>query len=399
MYIKSEIEYKLRNDLIPSDQQSFESLFVEICRPKEKNIIVGTIYRPPNLNPNEFIKDLNDLLTKISREKNKLCYLLGDYNLNLIGHYCHQQTSDFLDLMYSCMFYPLITRPTRITAHTATLIDNIFTNNLDEQAFNGLLFTDISDHIPIFSITSIQHSDSASSVSTVFRDKSKANMSKFKDNLGNFDWTSLNGYNDPSRAYDTFLEKFMNTYNSSFPLKRAKDRKHFYKKPWLSKGLSKSIKRKNRLYKHFLSKPSLDNEQKYKAYKNKLTQSLRMAKRVYYEGKLEAAKSNIKHTWKILNEILNRSTKAHKVCSSFKIDNRDVSDPTEIANRFCDYFTNIGPNLAKNISPSLNAHRSYLKGNFANSIFLDLTNEQEVIDWSMIFEWGLLQAMTTFPSR
>ena len=94
MYIKSEIEYKLRNDLIPSDQQSFESLFVEICRPKEKNIIVGTIYRP--------------LLTKISREKNKLCYLLGDYNLNLIGHYCHQQTSDFLDLMYSCMFYPLI---------------------------------------------------------------------------------------------------------------------------------------------------------------------------------------------------------------------------------------------------------------------------------------------------
>ena len=105
-----------------------------------------------------------------------------------------------------------------------------------------------------------------------------------------------------------------------------------------------------------------------------------MAKRVYYEGKLEAAKSNIKHTWKILNEILNRSTKAHEVCSSFKIDNSDVSDPTEIANRFCDYFTNIGPNLAKNISLSLNAHRSYLTGNFANSIFLDLTNEQEVIE-------------------
>ena len=41
MYIKSEIEYKLRNDLIPSDQQSFESLFVEICRPKEKNTIVN----------------------------------------------------------------------------------------------------------------------------------------------------------------------------------------------------------------------------------------------------------------------------------------------------------------------------------------------------------------------
>ena len=124
--------------------------------------------------------------------------------------------------MYSSMCHPLITRPTRNTAHTATLIDNIFTNNLDEHAFNGLLFTDISDHIPIFSVTSIQHSDLKCSVPTVLRDKSKANMSKFKDNLSNFAWTSLNGYNDPSRAYDTFLDKFMNTYNSSFPLKPAK---------------------------------------------------------------------------------------------------------------------------------------------------------------------------------
>ena len=104
-----------------------------------------------------------------------------------------------------------------------------------------------------------------------------------------------------------------------------------------------------------------------------------MTKRVYYEGKLEAAKSNIKHTSKILNEILNRSTKAHKVCCSFKIDNRDVSDPTEIAHRFCDYFTNIGPNLAKNIPPSLNPHCSYLKGNFANSIHLD-SQKEEVIE-------------------
>jgi hypothetical protein len=51
----------------------------------------------------------------------------------------------------------LITRPTRITEHTVTLIDNIFTNDLEQIEFskNGLIFTDISDHLPIFHIASL----------------------------------------------------------------------------------------------------------------------------------------------------------------------------------------------------------------------------------------------------
>ena len=87
--------------------------------------------------PSEFVSGFNNLLSKISKD-NKLCYILSNTNLNLINHQCHQSTSEFLDLLYSNMFYPLITRPTRITSHTATLIDNIFTNNLNNNAFNGL---------------------------------------------------------------------------------------------------------------------------------------------------------------------------------------------------------------------------------------------------------------------
>ena len=54
--------------------------------------------------------------------------------------------------MYSRMFFPLITRPTRITSNTATLIDNIFTNNLNNLSVSGLMFCDISDHLPIFTL-------------------------------------------------------------------------------------------------------------------------------------------------------------------------------------------------------------------------------------------------------
>ena len=53
--------------------------------------------------------------------------------------------------------FPLIDRPSRITEYSATLIDNSFSNNLNEKISNGLLIDDISDHLPVFSITKEMH--------------------------------------------------------------------------------------------------------------------------------------------------------------------------------------------------------------------------------------------------
>ena len=71
----------------------------------------------------------------------------------LINNENHTLTSDFVDLLHSHSFISLINRPTRITSTTATLIDNIFTNSTNiENSFQGLLVTDVSDHLPIFCV-------------------------------------------------------------------------------------------------------------------------------------------------------------------------------------------------------------------------------------------------------
>ena len=54
LYIQDNLEYKLCSDCIISDPDTIESLFVEIQVPNGKNIIVGTIYRPPNQNLEAF---------------------------------------------------------------------------------------------------------------------------------------------------------------------------------------------------------------------------------------------------------------------------------------------------------------------------------------------------------
>ena len=89
------------------------------------------------------------------RMENKLVYLMGDYNIDLLNSEKHDLTNEFVDVLYCNEFLPLISRPTRITSTSATLIDNIFTNNHDDLncSLNGILVADISDHFPVFHIS------------------------------------------------------------------------------------------------------------------------------------------------------------------------------------------------------------------------------------------------------
>ena len=127
--------------------------------------------------------------------------------------------------------------------------------------------------------------------------------------------------------------------------------------------------KKNVLYKRFLNNPTTQNEFLYKCYKNKLNHSLRVAKRRYYRNKIEEAKSNIKSTWRLLNEILNKKSPKQNLPSVFKSGNQEFFDPAQIAEQLCKYFTNIGLSLASNLPVSQTSYRSFLSGNFMNSLF------------------------------
>ena len=96
-----------------------------------KNIVVGIVYRSPNQNLSLFLDKFDEILSTISKN-NEHCYIMGDYNIDT---YClneHSATNinEFVENLFSHMFLPLKSMPTRITAHSATPIDNIFTNHL-----------------------------------------------------------------------------------------------------------------------------------------------------------------------------------------------------------------------------------------------------------------------------
>ena len=253
LYLADNFDFKCRPDLVFSCTECAESLFVEINRPKEKNIIVGVVYRPPNQKLQNFMNSLDLLLASISKE-NKICYLVCDWNLDLIKHHCHESTGEFLEIMYSRMFFPLITCPTRLTSNTATLIDNIFTNNLNNFSVSGLMFCDISDHLPNFTLLLGQNKILNETSWLSFRDKSANNFATFTNRLANVNWDELSEYKDPDCAYRCFLDKYTTLYNDCFPLKKVKAKNVTLSNPWITKGLLKSVRKKNLLYNRFLSK-------------------------------------------------------------------------------------------------------------------------------------------------
>ena len=97
-------------------------------------------------------------------------------------------------------FFPLILRPSRITSHSATLIDNIFTNQLHSNLKSGLLFTDISDHLRVFSICheTVQTVNRENEIIKI-REKNNYNLHNFREQLSQVNWSELEGFNDPNQ--------------------------------------------------------------------------------------------------------------------------------------------------------------------------------------------------------
>lgn len=379
IYLRNDIEYKVLKECKFSDSEEIESIFVEITVPQEKNIVVGCVYRPPNQNSALSLEKFNDILSIITKD-NKLCYVMGDFNLDFFRYKHHVPTQEFVDSLFSHAFFSLISKPTRLTSYSATLIDNIFTNNLSQNVLNGIVLNDLSDHLLVFAYFASETLTRKKEKKILTRVINATSLEKFNETLSKTNWSLLILGDDPNKAYNDFISEYCKIYEACFPLKviKGKQMNKSYS-PWLSRGLLKSINEKNRLYKKFVRSPTTSCELKYKTYKNKLNHLIRIAKRIYYDSKLEDAKNDLRTTWKLLNEVINKSKNYPSPPSSFKSDGKTITDPMDIADRFCKYFTNIGPNLASAI-PSENSatFRSFLGSRDYPPIILKPTDIREL---------------------
>ena len=135
-YIRSDCECHIRNNLSTSSAD-FECLWIEIHAKSCRNIVCSVIYRHPNSNLGNFTTFLTKAIDKNSRE-NKFCILMGDFNINLLNYERILQLMTLLINLGVFCFQPHIVQPTRITEHSATLIDNIHFNSIEHHCISGI---------------------------------------------------------------------------------------------------------------------------------------------------------------------------------------------------------------------------------------------------------------------
>ena len=135
-YIRENIDFKRRCDL-DVNTSFMESIFIEVIRGGGKrNEVVGAVYRPPGGDLASFSQDMVQIMNKVGSLNG---YIMGDFNIDLLSNRQGGSLPDFLGECMSGGFYPLISLPSRLTDTTATLIDNIWTNNVESRMESGLV--------------------------------------------------------------------------------------------------------------------------------------------------------------------------------------------------------------------------------------------------------------------
>ncbi|KAK9745633.1 hypothetical protein QE152_g6757 [Popillia japonica] len=77
----------------------------------------------------DFLQILDSILQEVSAGSNYTIILSGDFNIDLAK--CGVVSDVFVDMLRSYNLHQTITNPTRITARSQTIIDNIFVNLVD----------------------------------------------------------------------------------------------------------------------------------------------------------------------------------------------------------------------------------------------------------------------------
>ena len=250
--INNQLKYKCIPDL-NLNEPHIESFFIELNGNK-RNMLIGSMYRAPNTNTKLFTSNFTQLCKKINETK-KTCVIGTDHNLDFLKSDIHQITGDFIDTILQNNLLPTVTRPTRITKTTATLIDNIFiSNQLYMNTYNVIIVDDISDHLPCLSVIKNFKLTKRESIQIESRNFSPKNISNITQDMNNIDWVNVLSNHDVNTQFDIFHKELLSTIDKHSPLKKINiSSKKILNDPWMTPSLLKCCVKQKRLYKEFLS--------------------------------------------------------------------------------------------------------------------------------------------------
>ena len=185
--------------------------------------------------------------------------------------------------------------------------------------------------------------------------------------------------NEVDKLFSNFIELVSATINTHASLTKASRKKRkLMNKPWITKGILVSIRRKQKLYIIFFKNGTEIEKILYKTYANKLSKIKALSKKLYLKQEIFNFSHDMCKFWCIMKTLLPH--KPTRVLPKYIHEEGQIIDtPLDIADKFNNYFCRVGKVLAEKIKLSnLNNFQQYLCNRVCSSMFLNPTSTFEI---------------------
>ena len=302
--------------------------------------------------------------------------------MDLLKSSIHKQTNVFTEMLLDNGMIPTITKPTRISKTTVTLIDNILVSEDLQETFNsGILKDNSSDHLPCYTTLENILLSKRAPTRITGRDMRPKSMDRLKEKLKNEDWNI--DHNLPlNENFKNFHNNFTELVDHFLPTtNRIVCNKTLQREPWLTPGIMKSINKCKQLYHKMLKNENPTSRTKYTEYNSTLQKIKRHAHKYYFKSKCAENKSNTKELWHLINKAAGKISDKTSIIEYLNSNGLQLHNPEDITNKFGEYFSTVGSNFAEKIASPNKSINKYLCSIRSNEklLFLHLTTPCEIL--------------------
>ena len=172
-------------------------------------------------------REFNDTFLQITLEKrsyeNKDIILMGDFNIDILKYDTNNDSAAFLDMVYENFLLPYISLPTRVTPRSQSLINNIFSNIIEDEIISGNITTTISDHYAQFTLFKNKtKSQKNKKIAKFARNYKTLDKEMFDSDLKNTNWKEILKIErgDADYSFETFNKKINEILDKFAPFKK-----------------------------------------------------------------------------------------------------------------------------------------------------------------------------------
>lgn len=318
------------------------------------NTVFLCIYRPPLGNIDVFFNNLISII-EIALKKGKYVVLLGDLNIN------YNSTSTNRNILcdiFACFQMRVATDgPTRLNIEqnvviSESSIDYFVTNLAEEKFVCEIINPELSDHFShisdIFNLHSSNDLSNTRLPIRIERNYKFSNLQQLKNVLQSENWNQLYESCNVETSFAIFYQKLNAALDTTCPIEIFTKKNNITQANWYTNDLKQMKEELNNIFWIHKQTATSQARRSYTELKKKYKNQLRIAKSLYYNNLISAAKNKPKKIWSIINNKLGRHNKPKGNISLALDNNHKTSEPAEVANLFVNYFSTIADNKIQN---------------------------------------------------